>query len=541
MGFRENKFTQLNIEDCLLISNDQRDYMDKHWPGKFYREVFSYIDEEPFKVLYTDNPNSRPNIPVNVLFGASILQQMHHLTDEQLFESVAFDQRFKYALGISMKQDFPFSLKTFRRFRYRCAEYYTQHNVDLIHDAVVSLAKQIQKYVGISDGCVRMDSLMIEANIRILSRMELLYTCAKNMLKAMAKEGSVIPENLKHYLDPNDYNRISYYDKDTSSKKKFQTIVDEAVAVYVMAKKDFASTKEFEDLERALREQTKPSGDDDPSGNGKDVKRVPKDSSDDMNSEMMQNPSDREATFRKKAGKNHRGYVGHFEETTDENGSIITEYDCAPNNKSDIQFMRERLEKRTPDDKHEINICDGAYSSVEIQEKAAEVNVEIIATNMTGRKVSKVIADFKIDDTDVDDPIVECPTGNKSLSAVKYKNGLWRIKFKRSACEGCPHCKECRAKLQKDSAVVMFSETSYKRACELKKHSQNPERYHFCARVRNGVETVPSLLRRQYHIDKLPFRGHVQTKQRMGLCIAAINFKKLLRHDKNLLKCRAYM
>lgn len=119
-----------------------------------------------------------------------------------------------------MKQDFPFSLKTFRRFRYRCAEYYTQHNVDLIHDAVVSLAKQIQKYVGISDGCVRMDSLMIEANIRILSRMELLYTCAKNMLKAMTKEGSVIPENLKHYLDPNDYNRISYYDKDTSSKKK---------------------------------------------------------------------------------------------------------------------------------------------------------------------------------------------------------------------------------------------------------------------------------------------------------------------------------
>ena len=158
--------------------------------------------------------------------------------------------------------------------------------------------------------------------------------------------------------------------------------------------------------------------------------------------------------------------------------------------------MREYPEKRSPDDKHEVNVCDGTYSRVKTQEIAQKVNIEIVATNMTGHKVPTVIVDFKIDNSDVGYPIVECPMGNKSLSAVKYKNRRWCVKFECAACEGCSHCKGCRAKLLKDSAIVLFSDASYKRACELKKHSRNPERYHFYVKLRNGVETVPSLLRR---------------------------------------------
>ena len=64
-----------------------------------------------------------------------------------------------------------------------------------------------------------------------------------------------------------------------------------------------------------------------------------------MKSSMMQNPSDPEATFRSKAGKEHRGYVANLEESVGANGSVVTEYQYEQNNHSDSQFIQEPLEQ----------------------------------------------------------------------------------------------------------------------------------------------------------------------------------------------------
>ena len=47
-------------------------------------------------------------------------------------------------------------------------------------------------------------------------------------------------------------------------------------------------------------------------------------------------------------------------------------------------------------------------------------------------------------------------------------------------------------------------------------------------RLRNGVETVPSNLRRNYRLDKLP-RGRIRGKLFFGAKVAALNFRKLVR------------
>lgn len=52
------------------------------------------------------------------------------------------------------------------------------------------------------------------------------------------------------------------------------------------------------------------------------------------------------------------------------------------------------------------------------------------------------------------------------------------------------------------------------------------------AHFRNGVEALPSLLRRKYHVDKIPTRGKKQTRFHFGFKIAALNFKKLLDYEK---------
>ena len=50
------------------------------------------------------------------------------------------------------------------------------------------------------------------------------------------------------------------------------------------------------------------------------------------------------------------------------------------------------------------------------------------------------------------------------------------------------------------------------------------------AKFRNGVEVIPSLLRRRYHVDKIPVHGRLF----FGFKIAALDFQKLLDYKKAL-------
>ncbi len=53
------------------------------------------------------------------------------------------------------------------------------------------------------------------------------------------------------------------------------------------------------------------------------------------------------------------------------------------------------------------------------------------------------------------------------------------------------------------------------------------------ARLLNGVETLPSNLRRNYHADKLP-RGRLRGKMFFGRKVDALNFRKLFTYRRGL-------
>ncbi len=90
---------------------------------------------------------------------------------------------------------------------------------------------------------------------------------------------------------------------------------------------------------RAVIEQTK--SDDD--GN-----LTLKDTHDGMNSNVMQNPADPDATYREKAGEQHRGYIANVIEVADDShNSITVDYQYEKNNYSDIQFLKDYIEQQS--------------------------------------------------------------------------------------------------------------------------------------------------------------------------------------------------
>ena len=83
--------------------------------------------------------------------------------------------------------------------------------------------------MGISGKVRRMDSMMIESNIRKLSRMELIYTCIAKLAMYVNKINvSALPDDLKHYIDPNDFNKVIYHQRRTDTDERMKQCLADA-------------------------------------------------------------------------------------------------------------------------------------------------------------------------------------------------------------------------------------------------------------------------------------------------------------------------
>ena len=77
MSFHLNNAQQMAINDALLsLTERERRYLRSSWTETFSKKIFPFIKEERFSVLYSDNPVSRPNNPVNIYFGLLILREI---------------------------------------------------------------------------------------------------------------------------------------------------------------------------------------------------------------------------------------------------------------------------------------------------------------------------------------------------------------------------------------------------------------------------------------------------------------------------------
>lgn len=68
----------------------------------------------------------------------------------------------------------------------------------------------------------------------------------------------------------------------------------------------------------------------------------------------------------------------------------------------------------------------------------------------------------------------------------------------------------------------------------------NDATWAWIGRIRNGVETFPSVIRNKYLVDQMPVRGTLRTKQFFGFKVASLNITKLMRYTKGKLKCRTF-
>ena len=337
MSFFKNDCQQITLDDSLFnLTERERRMLEKSWAKQFAEHIFPLIDEEKFSVLYSDKA-SRPNAPVNVIVGGRILQEMLHLSDEEFMDSLLFDVRFQYALHTTSFKEQPISDRTFSRFRRRCLTYETENGIDLIHDCVKELSEAMAAIMNINGKMKRMDSLMVASSIRKLGRMELLYTCVSDLVSFLHRVGmDEFLAGLEHYYDPNDYNRVIYHSRSEDAGERIGQILADADKLLKLCEGACDESSAYQLLVRVLKEQTIVDTD--------RTRRLKTKEDGGMDSNILQNPSDPDATFRSKAGKNHRGHTANVTESVGENGSIVTEYQYDQNTHSDSRFLNETID-----------------------------------------------------------------------------------------------------------------------------------------------------------------------------------------------------
>ena len=505
MSFHLNNAQQMALDDSLLsLTERERKYLNSSWAETFSKEIFPSIKEDRFSVLYSDNPASRPNNPINVYFGLLILREIFNQSDEEALNSLMFDIRYQHALHTTSFQEQPVSKNSLTNFRAAVYRYIQEYGIDLIQEEIETQAKSFSKLLKIDGKTVRMDSLMISSSCRKLSRLEIVYSTVARFIKIIDK--NILPERFKPYLDEGHYNNTIYRSRDKDLNTKIKIVIKDGLKLYSLYKnKEISNTEEFKLLARMLKEQTR-------KGRIKPSLEIAPNS--------LQNPTDPDATYRKKGKKKHIGYTANIIEKFDDNNRMIEGYDLKKNTYSDQKFAKDAIEKL----EDTTLLTDGAYHSEDINNKARAKGITLIPTNLIGGTKNSNCDKFEIDEKE--HLVKKCPSGYKPIDS-KFKEGSYRAHFDKKHCINCPLRKDCPVIEQKKSYFLKVSEKTLHRSLLITK--MGTSEYQELAKKRAGIEGIPSVLRRRYKIDHLPVRGEVRSKVWLGFKISAINCKRLIK------------
>lgn len=517
--FRKSQDVQVTLDDRMLFVNKQTKRAVDDSRAKLVGDIiYPNIDEDKFANLFSE-AGSRPNIEIRKYVSFLVLERMYKLPEATALEFLRCGAlNFQYAVHTTQEEKQPLSESSLRRFRRAIEKYNKENQTDLLKGEF----GRISKIMGIEMGVlpnpeagdeskvilVRMDSMMVEAHAKVMTRLEILYMTIVVALRYLLRNDldHLIPDELAHYLQKDDHNRVLYYrakeeDKESIQKSRIDATAQEMVLLYDKLHQNFmpqfiSSVPELAVFDRVYGEQII---------QGENGDRIPRDKHD-IPASSVQNPFDETVTYRNKRGPHH-GSVLNVAEAHDGNGNgVIINAELAQNTTPDNELEKKFIDQ-LPEDGPSIELqTDGGYGSSELEKLEKSKNVNRKSTSLTGKAADPVFADFTIDEDRK--KILSCPKGYIPASCTYNENtGKATAKMPNNCCSGCPNKDKCKARVnnKKLKSTVSVKIDTVKRAKHAKQLSS--AEYKKAAHDRNASEGIMSVLRRKYDIDRIPVFG----------------------------------
>ena len=504
------------------LSDKMKKRLSNSWAETFYTEIFMKIDETIFLPIYCEN-NGRPNFPINVLVGLEILKELHNHTDEILYDRFLFDMLYQHALGIDDIDGYDFSIRTLYNFRSSLSEYDQENNTSLMKRVFENLRDDAIDKCNIDTSIQRADTVMIEANIKRMSRLMLFHKVMTNLVKQLQKLEKHVEEEILE-LARVDENHVAYRISNEDvheTTKELGRMILRMTETYKNSPK-VAETKAYKDAIRLLSEQCNIK-------KLKSTKRITLKEPKEIKSGSMQNPADGDATYRIKRKEEHKGYVTFGSETCTLGNEvqIVTDVETLRNNVDDTKIGVSRI----PDIKKMIGLkvisLDGGFNCEELTNISSIEGEEfdIITTAIRGRKPNKEktvgIDQFELNETGL---IQKCPNGQKPIKQ-HLKDDVLKANFDRKICAECPMKNSCVAYISETICKIKI--TKHTRWLNERKLKINDDEYIALCKLRAGVEGLMDKLKPKSRYGRTAFRGIERVSNRMILKAIGINFKRV--------------
>lgn len=516
------------------LSENRRKRLQESWAHKFYKHVFLKINESHFAVLYSQK-KTRPNFPVNILVALEIIKALFDYTDEELRDAYYFNYLVCYAVGKTDLANNDFALRTLYYFRKAVLQYEQKTGINLIEKVFNDLSADFIEALGLSTKIQRMDSTLIDANIKHMSRLELVIKVLQNFVRSLSEpEQRSLKQRLKQlsfYLK-RPAQAYGYRLKREAFEQALLTVGSLLYQIYQRYKNhtQIRDTEAFQHLVRCLRDQYKLPK------KRKAQAKVRLKEPQEIAATSLQNPADATATYRKKQGVVHKGCVTNVTETCDQSNrtQIITDVATYANHKSDDKILTERAKAIQENGAVETIITDGNYCSEESASACQQQEMTHVATAVKGRPPPQdqlPISKFQIEG----EHIVACPQGKQPIfQRYDADKQRYHVRMAKEDCGSCPLQAQCIVKERQKFFSAQFTRRRYE--VSRNREKLDDEHHRQLAALRAAVEATISLFKRRTNNHKVRLRGVDRIHWFMVTIAIAINFNRYsaaIGHDSN--------
>jgi hypothetical protein len=465
---------------------------------------------------------------VNLLIGFETLKAGFGWSDEEAFDHFCFDVQVRYAVGHRDLSEGHFDLRTVYNFRYRAVKHMQETGENLFDQAFEQITDEQVAAFNLKTDKLRMDSTLVASNIRQTTRLQLLVEVLQRVHRILDEDDQQrYADDFAAYLKGSSGQYI-YSIKREAYAEHLQRVGELMAKLVMELQAKYADEPAYQVLERVFKEHFV-----------MDESALRVKEGEELSADSLQSPDDWEATYRRKRGQDHVGYVTNVTETCHPENpfQLVVKVQTEPNNTDDAAMLAEAL----PSLKERTGVkemhTDGGYNSSSVDETMQEQQVQQIQTAIRGRRPAEEklgLEDFvwQVNSANGQPQNVTCPHGQQAEVTTGRKDGWYRVAFDSSGCESCPLHDQCPTDplKRRPENALRFSQQDVNVALRRQRCADEraSERH-----LRPAVEATVRAIKHPFGKGKVPVRGNPRVGMLMIGSTAMNNVRQIHRYQKS--------
>ena len=486
-------------------------YLSLDWPGVFRHQMLHLMPAQALGKHF-DPSLGCPTKELYGMAGAILLKEFSDLTIPQTVQRYLTDAAWQYALNVN-PMEASLSHATVERYLKLFAE--DDLASDIFHRVTSALIEALKLDVSRQ----RLDSTHLFSDMAIFGRTKLMGVTIKRFLVQLKRHHAELHAGLDQaMLARYAPSQAKLFGDFSGPRVALRQAVAEDLLLLVSRFADEQTLRgrsSYQAMERVLREQC-------------DVAEQRVELKKKTGGEVMQNPSDGDATY---DGHKGSGYQAQIAETCSPQNQVqlITAVETEPAHRSDQDAavpMIQQLEAH--DRKPELLYADGHYGSDANVVHAAERGVDLQSpvTSVRGRMPDALtIDDFVVDEKT--QRVQLCPNGQEPVCSLHdVAKGRTRTVMEASHCSACPFANQCPVKLVRGEYVIEHTPAEHRLAARRAEQATDAFGEHYA--IRGGVESLNAGLKRKMGLGRLRVRGLPRVRMAVLLRCAGWNLLRAL-------------